>query len=121
MGDRYEKPINLKFSFWVHPALAAARGLSYLSEATGQRLARLIIYFGVITQMNVKEKALDSGRFKAIIATIIVEVGLLLLPQFGIEVDPELLQTVALAIAGLVSSYVVGRSIRNTATTNDKA
>lgn len=67
-----------------------------------------------------KEPLRNSERFKVALVTVMVEMGLLFLPALGVNVDPELLEMVALAIAGVVGMFIYGRSIRNVPNSHDR-
>jgi hypothetical protein len=66
-----------------------------------------------------KETLWQSERFKAVVAAIILELLLILLGQTNLGIDPELLKTVSQAIAGLVITFVLGRTYRNTSGDSD--
>lgn len=61
-----------------------------------------------------KEPLRESGRFRLIASGIILEVLVLGTPQLGLDIPVELLQTVALSIAGLLATLVYSRTQRNT-------
>lgn len=61
-----------------------------------------------------KEPLRQSGRFRLIFSGIILEILVLATPQLGLDIPVELLQTVALAIAGLLATLVHSRTQRNT-------
>lgn len=63
--------------------------------------------------MSDKETGFDSERTKVLAVAILVEVGLFLADGFGLDIEPETIQTIATAIAGLVGSWIIGRSYRN--------
>lgn len=61
-----------------------------------------------------KEPLHKSGRAKLGAGGIILEVLILFAPQLGLEVSQELLQAVAVSIAGLVGMLIHARTQRNT-------
>lgn len=61
-----------------------------------------------------KEPLFDSDRFKVMLGAILVEIGLFFADAYMVDVDTQVLQTIALAIAGLVASFIWGRTKRNT-------
>lgn len=63
-----------------------------------------------------KEKLTESSRAKVAFAGLIAELLILTANHYGLDVPPELLNTVAVSIAGIIGSFIVGRSIRNTPT-----
>lgn len=65
--------------------------------------------------MTTKEPLSQSIRFKMFVSGIILELLILLAPQLGLTVSEEILQTVALAIAGLLAVMIYSRTQRNTA------
>jgi len=62
-----------------------------------------------------KERLFDSERFKVMLAAILVEIGLFFADAYMVDVDTQVLQTIAVAIAGLVATFIWGRTKRNTA------
>lgn len=67
-----------------------------------------------------KEKMTESTRAKMVLAGIIAELLILAADYYGFVVSPDLLNTVSWGIVGLISSFVIGRSIRNTPTSEPK-
>lgn len=63
-----------------------------------------------------KEPLLASERFRVALATVLVEIGLVFLPALGVQIDPDVLQAIAVAIAGIASMFIYGRTQRNTPT-----
>lgn len=62
-----------------------------------------------------KEPLFDSERFKVMVAAVLVEIGLFLTDAYVVDVSTETLQAIALAIAGIVASFIWGRTKRNVA------
>lgn len=60
-----------------------------------------------------KEPLLKSERFRVLISTIVLEILLFALPLVGIEIDLEVLRTLAGIIGGLAAAFILGRSYRN--------
>jgi len=66
-----------------------------------------------------KEPLQNSERFKLALGTVILELLILASAAYGIDVEPELMATVSVAIAGVMSMLIYGRTVRNTPTEPD--
>jgi hypothetical protein len=80
-------------------------------------LTNLREYRGELEAFPVEKEPLwQSERFRFSLAGVILELLILFAPSLGLDLDPEVLKTVAGGLAAIVISLILGRSYRNTTT-----
>ena len=84
---------------------------------TNMDLTPLSTYRAELEEIPIEKEPLwQSERFRVFLTGVVLELLILFVPSSGLDVDPEVLKTIAGGLAAMVLSLILGRSYRNTAT-----